>query len=147
MGNRAVIQMSKDGKYNKNNLAIYVHWNGGLDSVKAYLIATKELMNGRNDFDYCCARLVQVITTFHIGNISVGLDLSENLDEDNFDNGVYIINMQTLEISQRLYEPIIEQKNHGYQKMAEDILEKLKLLESPKKAVKLKEKNNAKVIL
>ncbi len=41
----------------------------------------------------------------------------------------------------------MEQKNHGYQKMAEDILEKLKLLESPKKAVKLKEKNNAKVIL
>jgi hypothetical protein len=130
MGNRAVIQMSPDGKYSKDNLTVYVHWNGGLDSVTAYLLATQELMAGRSDFDYRCARLVQVITTFHGGNISVGLDVSKNLHEDNLDNGVYVADMRTLEVTHRRYHSGSEQQEHDSEVMAKDILSKLKLLEN-----------------
>lgn len=86
MGNRAVITTSKQ------QLGVYLHWNGGKDSVEAFLKYC-ELQNYRTpDTDnYGWARLCQVIGNYFGGSCSVGIDRYCNLDTDNHDNGVYII--------------------------------------------------------
>lgn len=90
MGNRAVIT-TKDG-FAHNGLGIYLHWNGGRDSVRAFLKYC-ELKGFRSpDTDnYGWARLAQVIGNFFGGGLSIGIDKVRNLDCDNFDNGTYLI--------------------------------------------------------
>lgn len=122
MGNRAVIALdSADDKA----IGIYVHWNGGRDSIDGFLMAAKEIMKGRlDDGQYSAARLVQCITTFFPGNSSVGLDHLENLDCDNYDNGVYVIDTATLEVKVRLfYHKGEEQSSHDSQALAAGIVE------------------------
>ena len=91
MGNRAVITTKEN--FENNGVGIYVHWNGGRDSVEAFLKYC-ELAGYRkpSEDNYGWARLVQVIANF-MGNdgLSVGIDVVEHLDCDNEDNGVYII--------------------------------------------------------
>lgn len=90
MGNRAVITWGN--KYNyQTKLGIYLHWNGGLKSVNAFLQYCK-LKNYRTpDKDnYGYARLCQVIGNFFGSSNSVGIDVCVNLDCDNGDNGVYL---------------------------------------------------------
>ena len=86
MGNRAVIT-TPDKK-----MGVYLHWNGGRDSVEAFLHYC-ELHGFRSpDRDpYGWARLCQVIGNFFGGGLSVGVGLYDQLDTDNWDNGVYII--------------------------------------------------------
>lgn len=86
MGNRAVI--TTDGK----SLGIYLHWNGGRDSVEAFLLYCK-IKDYRcpEDDNYGWARLCQVISNYFRGGCSVGIDKLENLDTDNGDNGTYVI--------------------------------------------------------
>lgn len=100
MGNRAVIQV--DG----STLGIYLHWNGGVESVTAFLKAAKDLGVRRpaSDPSYFHARFVQMIANFFGGTASIGIDLVTHLDTDNGDNGLYIIN-DALEIQQRKYAP------------------------------------------
>lgn len=88
MGNRAVIQVSED-----SDVGIYLHWNGGRDSVEAFLKYC-ELKGYRapSDDNYGTARLCQVICNFFGGNLSIGIDVLKKLDCDNGDNGVYILN-------------------------------------------------------
>jgi hypothetical protein len=86
MGNRAVIATeSKD-------IGVYLHWNGGRDSVEAF-IKYAELRGFRppETDSYGWARLTQVIANFFGGDLSIGVGKYETLDTDNFDNGVYII--------------------------------------------------------
>lgn len=80
MGNRAVIQF-KDGT------GIYLHWNGGPESVLAFLDAAKTFKL-RND-DYGQARLIQIIGNFFGGSLSLGVGKASTLDRDNGDNGTY----------------------------------------------------------
>lgn len=80
MGNRAVIQF-KDGT------GIYLHWNGGPESVLAFLDAAKTFKL-RND-DYGQARLIQLIGNFFGGSLSLGVGEASTLDRDNGDNGTY----------------------------------------------------------
>lgn len=86
MGNRAVIT-TKD-----KTLGVYLHWNGGRDSVEAFLKYC-ELKGYRCPEKDCYgwARLCQVLGNFFGGECSVGIDLYDRLDRDNGDNGVYII--------------------------------------------------------
>lgn len=93
MGNRAVITEDING------IGIYLHWNGGKDSVNAFLTYCK--LRGFRADDYGMARLTQVICNFFGGGLSVGIDLCKNLDTDNGDNGTYII--KNWEIVDRLY--------------------------------------------
>ena len=37
MGNRAIITTQKD--FDNNGIGVYLHWNGGRDSVQAFLTA------------------------------------------------------------------------------------------------------------
>lgn len=90
MGNRAVI-CTKDG-FENNGLGIYLHWNGGRDSVEAFLKYCELKQYRTPDKDnYGWARLCQVIGNFFGGALSVGIDTVDKLDCDNWDNGVYII--------------------------------------------------------
>ncbi len=91
MGNRAVITTAP---FNKANVGIYVHWNGGRPSIEGFLKACKEL-NFRapgEDKSYAMARLTQAITCFFGSEgLSVGVDRCDKLDCDNGDNGTYLI--------------------------------------------------------
>lgn len=89
MGNRAVITTKKN--WQSDGVGIYLHWNGGKDSVTAFLKYC-ELKGFRSpsEDNYGWANLGQVIANF-FGGGSIGIDRLSNLDCDNFDNGVYII--------------------------------------------------------
>ena len=91
MGNRAVITTKEN--FVNNGVGVYLHWNGGRDSVEGFLKYC-ELRGFRDPDkdDYGWARLVQVIANF-MGpdGLSVGVDVVDNLDCRNGDNGVYFI--------------------------------------------------------
>jgi hypothetical protein len=99
MGNRAVITTQD------KDLGIYLHWNGGRNSVEGFLLYCK--MKGyrapENDC-YGWARLCQVIGNFFGGEYSVGIDRYDRLDTDNGDNGVYII--KDWQIIGKEFEPL-----------------------------------------
>ena len=110
MGNRAVICFDK---YTDDAIGIYLHWDGDRDSVEGFLKATRTIMGDRlGDEVYGRARLVQAITTFIYGNLSIGLGICANLDCDNQDNGVYVVNSATMQIIDRVYHTGGEQSGH-----------------------------------
>lgn len=87
MGNRAVITNNLRG------IGVYLHWNGGRDSVEAFLkyCELKGYRTPDSDPAYAFARLTQVISNFFGGSNSIGINTCSHLDCDNGDNGVYII--------------------------------------------------------
>lgn len=90
MGNRAVIITKSN--FENNGVGVYLHWNGGRDSVQAFLTYCK--MKGYREPSRDCygwARLCQVIGNFFGGDTSIGIDVLSSLDCDNHDNGTYII--------------------------------------------------------
>lgn len=102
MGNRAVIAFGSTPK----SIGIYLHWNGGIESVKAFLDATRTLTRSRGaDKQYIPARLVQVIGNFLGGSSSLGIDHVGNMDTDNGNNGTYYVNPATLQITSRKHVP------------------------------------------
>ena len=93
MGNRAVIAFVDDkGKQDMNSVGIYLHWNGGRDSVEGFLQAAKDY--GLRSGSYGVARLTQIIGNCFPGTLSVGVDMLNKLDCDNYDNGVYWVDKQ-----------------------------------------------------
>lgn len=88
MGNRAIIK--QDGK----DLGVYLHWNGGIDSVTAFLKYC-ELRGFRNFEDsYGLARFCQVVGNFFGGSLSIGVysGIGETkYDAEGIDNGVYVV--------------------------------------------------------
>ena len=91
MGNRAVI-MTKDG-YENGGIGLYLHWNGGRDSVEPFLkyCEIKGYRPPETD-GYGWARLAQVVGNFFGGSTSVGIEYYEkDSDFGYLDNGVYII--------------------------------------------------------
>jgi hypothetical protein len=122
MGNRAVITIKPHyGKTYDNQLGIYVHWNGGRDSIEAFLKYC-ELQGFRSPSsdNYGMARLVQVIANFFGGDgLSIGSDICKNLDCDNYDNGVYLI--QNWKIVDRDHFSGTEQSEYELVEMLLDI--------------------------
>ena len=100
MGNRAVITTKEN--MDNNGIGVYLHWNGGRDSVRAFLKYC-ELKGYRapSEDNYGWARLCQVIGNFFGGSTSLGIDTVNNLDCNNWDNGVYLI--EGWEIVGRMY--------------------------------------------
>lgn len=90
MGNRAVIAFSRD----QSTVGIYLHWNGGPESVLAFLQAAKQykLRNPQED-SYGVARLAQVIGNFFGGTTFVGVDRVQRLDTG-AENGIYFVDGQ-----------------------------------------------------
>ena len=117
MGNRAVITASE----NLDGIGIYVHWNGGRDSVEAFLKYCK-LRGFRvpEQDNYGWARLCQVIANFFGGDLSIGIDVCENLDCDNYDNGVYIIKNWEI-VGRKFFDGCEEQREYDLREMVKDI--------------------------
>lgn len=100
MGNRAIIT-SKTNKYNKdkNRIGLYLHWNGGRDSVDAFLAYARArgVRGAESDDGYCFARLAQIVGNYFGGTTSVGVvvltpeDIEDRCAEWGLDNGVYFI--------------------------------------------------------
>lgn len=116
MGNRAVIK----GK--GSDLGVYVHWNGGYDSVLAFTqyCKLKGYRSPEAD-DYGIARLCQVIGNFFGGSTSVGVwnmdkykkMTPEIVDEFCLDNGVYEI--ENWEIVAHYNSDLVKKEFHeGY---------------------------------
>ena len=112
MGNRAVIAFVDDkGKQDKNSVGIYLHWNGGRDSVEGFLAYAKKQGVRGYDSSYCVARLAQIIGNTFGGTLSVGVGIVKNLDCDNYDNGVYWVD-KDFKIVDREYKQRAEQQNY-----------------------------------
>ena len=119
MGNRAVITIKNDYIKKEDWPSIYLHWNGGLDTVKPMLDVAKEY-GIRCESEYGTARLAQLFGNFFGGTLSVGVGPYSRQDVDNYDNGVYIIG-DDWQIVEREYNRNPEQKNHDYKEMIESI--------------------------
>lgn len=109
MSNRAVITIGKAGdtpEALKNKPAIYLHWNGGIESVAAFLAASKHLgiRSPGSDSAYFMGRFTQVIGNFFGGSLSLGIGTVASLDSDNGDNGLYVVGGD-FEIVARHYAP------------------------------------------
>lgn len=107
MGNRAtVIFTDKSGK--SISPAVYVHWNGGPESIYAFL----DEMNRRNiraDQDYECARFIHIVGDYFdedtISGLSLGvvngprrINIAElaKVKTDTSDNGIYVVDRTNL---------------------------------------------------
>ena len=118
MGNRAVITTKEN--FENNGIGIYLHWNGGYDSVSAFLKYCEIKGYRTPDTDnYGWARLCQVIGNFFGGSTSIGIDTVDKLDCDNFDNGVYII--EGWKIVGRKHFQGREQMNYNMKEMLMEI--------------------------
>lgn len=114
MGNRAVITSKEN--FENDGIGIYVHWNGGRDSIEAFLKYCELKSYREPTFDnYGWARLTQVISNFFGGTTSIGVDVVSHLDCDNYDNGVYIID--GWEIVDRKYFEGEEQSGYSLEEM------------------------------
>ena len=108
MGNRAVIH------FQGSNVGMYVHWNGGRDTIEPMLEVAKEY--GLRDADYGLARLAQMFGNFMGGTLSMGIDELERLDCDNNNNGVYVID-SNFNIVDRQYMLGVEQSDYDSEDM------------------------------
>lgn len=91
MGNRCLIVPKGN-----ESIGVYLHWNGGVDSVTAFLKYCE--LKGYRSFSgdgYGIARLCQVIGNYFGGSLSLGVEpITDELTEefaDNYDNGIYIV--------------------------------------------------------
>lgn len=110
MGNRAIIRQA--GK----RTGVYLHWNGGRDSVEAFLEYCK--MKGYHDFetDYGLARFCQVVGNWFGGAYSIGIVTNVyDKDADGLDNGIY--DVKGWNIVKRITDLRWEQAQHDLEKM------------------------------
>lgn len=105
MGNRAVITTED------KTIGVYLHWNGGRDTVEPLLkyCKLKGVCPPEKDH-YGWAQFIQIVRN---RLTSVGVDLYENLDTDNYDNGVYIIKDWEI-IGREFFDNRIEQSVYPF---------------------------------
>lgn len=118
MGNRAVITTEE------KKIGVYMHWNGGADTIKPLLAYCKAQKFRSPETDcYGWSSLVTVIVnSFGGGGRGCGIDRLECLDCDNFDNGLYII--KDWEIIGREFYSGPEQHEYDFVDMYEHIASK-----------------------
>lgn len=88
MGNRAVITTPE------KDFGVYLHWNGGLESVLAFLDTAREreYRSPVADPSYAMARLTGIVHEFFAeSGLSLGIGPLSQLDCDNHDNGTYVV--------------------------------------------------------
>lgn len=118
MGNRAFVT-SVNGK-----LGVYLHWNGGYDSVSAFLEYCK--LKGYRPFEdsYGMARFIQVVSNYFGGSVSIGVEpakydcFDKGPKASDYDNGVYYV--KGWDIVRRDFSGM-EQKNHKLKDMLKSI--------------------------
>ncbi len=112
MGNRAVITTKNDME--RNGIGLYMHWNGGYDSVRPILDYCRiRGFRTPDESDYGYARLAQVVSNMMGGDgYSVGIGPLDSLDTDNGDNGTYVV--EGWKVVERLYFSGEEQNMYDY---------------------------------
>lgn len=120
MGNRALITTRFN--YENDGINIYLHWNGGRDSVEAFLKYC-ELKGYRPPDEDCYgwARLCQVIGNFFGGGLSLGIDNFNKVAGEWQDNGTYIIEGWEIVGRECWNENWEEQYNYDLTEMLVDI--------------------------
>lgn len=109
MGNRAIIQTRES--YENEGIGVYLHWNGGYDSVSAFLKYCELKGYRAPDRDsYGWARLCQVVGNYFGGGLSLGIDNFSKDAGEYQDNGTYII--EGWKIVDRKYYDWEEQQNY-----------------------------------
>lgn len=117
MGNSAIVKQA--GK----SLGVYLHWNGGRDSVEAFLKYCEIKGYQGFDTDYGFARFVQVVSNFFGGSNSIGIESNVKVwDYKGLDNGIYEVRDHA--ICGRFPIDITEQGYHELQDMLIAIDEK-----------------------
>lgn len=108
MGNRAHVIFAHE---NEIGPAVYLHWNGGPESIYAFLAELEKRgfnhERGR-DVEYATARFVQVVGDFLGGSLSLGVTNGptalkpEALNAfDPGDNGIYVVGWEQTDLSLR----------------------------------------------
>ena len=112
MGNRAVIKASGN-----DNKAVYLHWNGGRDSIEAFLKYCE--LRGFRSFndDYGMARFIQVVSNF-FGADGLSIGITDHVESQG-DNGVYVV--EGWEIVDRIVYSGLEQRNYDLDDMLLEI--------------------------
>lgn len=112
MGNLAIIKAKGN-----DNKAVYLHWNGGRDSVEAFLKYC-ELRGFRHfNTDYGMARFCQVVGNF-FGADGSSIGITDDVSSCG-DNGVYVID--GWEIVERIDFEGFEQSEHNLEEMLIEI--------------------------
>lgn len=116
MGNRAVITTEEN--FNNNGVGVYLHWNGGRDSVQAFLKYCKLKGYRAPETDcYGWARLCQVCANFFGGSFSIGIDTVDRIGCNDFlDNGVYIIENWEI-VGRKFFDNCEEQDEYDLNEM------------------------------
>ena len=137
MGNRCLIAFKeKESKKKKEEVpCIYLHWNGGRDSVEAFLDASKRLGVRTNDQFYGMARMTQIISNYLGGTLSIGISNVGDWDLGFLDNGVYWVD--GLEIYDRTdtYDGFQEQKEYDHEEMVQNIIARNSFVHEEKEVV------------
>ena len=124
MGNRALIITQEN--LDNDGIGVYLHWNGGRDSVEAFLKYC-EIRGFRSpDTDcYGWARFIQVVANFFgMDGLSIGVDKYSNLPDGEFcDNGVYIIEGWKI-VGRKFFENCEEQQEYPMDEMLHAIDER-----------------------
>lgn len=115
MGNRAVIEFA-----NVPEVGIYLHWNGGRDSVQAFLEVAKGY--GVRDDNYGVARLAQIIGNYLKGTYSIGIGPLSELDCNNGNNGVYVISNWEI-VNRKNFNGGIEQEVYDHDELVSCVRE------------------------
>ena len=106
MGNRATIIFANED-WTEASPAVYLHWNGGPESVYAFLAELDRRDQGHG-LDYVCARFAQLVGEFFDGDkqystLSLGVVTGpseitsaelEAVQTDHGDNGFYVVSRQ-----------------------------------------------------
>ena len=123
MGNRAVITIKENNVPQEDWQSLYLHWNGGRDSVAPLLHVAKLYgVRCQGDPSYAIARLSQLIGNTLGGTLSLGVGTYKQLDTDNADNGVYVV--KDWEIVDREYHHGLEQQEYDFNEMVSEIRSK-----------------------
>lgn len=118
MGNRAVlVWKDENGHYDDNTVGVYLHWNGGRDSIEAFLAycQMKDLKSPSENVSIGIKNFVDVVAGFFGSNQSIYIDKLSDLDQDNYDNGVYVCD--GWKIVDRKYMHGSEQDEHDFEEM------------------------------
>ena len=119
MGNRAVITIKEDNVPKEDWNSLYLHWNGGRDSVEPFLHVAKLYdIRCQEDSSYAIARLSQLIGNTLGGTLSLGVGAYKCLDTTS-DNGVYVV--EDWKIVERENHDGYEQDEHDFDEMVKDI--------------------------
>lgn len=94
MGNRAALTDAQ------HSIGVYLHWNGGRQSVEAFVryCALRHFRPPSEDVSYAFARLAQVVGNFFGGALSLGVLSADEVEASlELENGIYVIGDWTID--------------------------------------------------